>query len=45
MDTSGTTIKWFKSLFSCVIFPLPQPQVANQKKQDRIISILTLISH
>ena len=26
------TIKWFKSPFSCVIFLLTQPQVANQQK-------------
>ena len=25
------TIKWFKSPFKCVIFPLTQPQVANKK--------------
>ena len=27
-------IKWFKSLFNCVIFLLTQPQVANQQKNQ-----------
>ena len=27
------TIKWFKPPFNCVIFPLTQPQVANQQKK------------
>ena len=29
------TIKWFKPSFNCVIFPLTQPQVANQQQQKK----------
>ena len=29
-------IKWFMLPFSCVILPLPQPQVANQQQKNII---------
>ena len=33
------TIKQFKSPYRCVIFPLTQPQVANQKKSNDWVGV------
>ena len=35
LQQSVMTIKWFKPPFKCVIFPLTQPQVANQQEKKK----------